>query len=137
MRLAKPFAALRPTPGRAAEVAAPPYDVLTTEEARDRAAGKPSSFLHVSKPEIDLPAGSDPYSSAVYAKGAENLARMRERGVLVRDPAPAYYVYRFVAGDLVQTGIAITASIAAYDANRVRRHELTRPDKEDDGTWKR
>jgi uncharacterized protein (DUF1015 family) len=132
LRLAKPFAALRPTPVRAAEVAAPPYDVLTTEEARDRAAGKPSSFLHVSKPEIDLPAGSDPYSSAVYAKGAENFARMCERGVLVRDPAPAYYVYRFVAGDLVQTGIAITASIAAYDANRVRRHELTRPDKEDD-----
>ena len=132
MPLVRPFAALRPARARAAEVAAPPYDVLSSDEARARAAGKPWSFLHVSKPEIDLAPGADPYSAAVYARGAENLARMREAGVLVRDPAPAYYVYRFTLGDLVQTGVAVAASIAAYDANRVRKHELTRPDKEDD-----
>jgi len=132
LSLVRPFAALRPAPARAAEVAAPPYDVLSSDEARARAAGRPWSFLHVSKPEIDLAPGADPYSPAVYAKGAENLARMRDAGVLVRDPAPAYYVYRFTVGDLVQTGVAVAASIAAYDANRVRKHELTRPDKEDD-----
>ena len=132
MPLVRPFAALRPVPVRAAEVAAPPYDVLSSDEARARAADKPWNFLHVSKPEIDLAPGTDPYSPAVYAKGAENLARMRDAGVLVRDPAPAYYVYRFTAGDLVQTGVAVAASIAAYDANRIRKHELTRPDKEDD-----
>jgi uncharacterized protein (DUF1015 family) len=130
--LVRPFAALRPAPARAAEVAAPPYDVLSSDEARARAAGKPWSFLHVSKPEIDLPPGADPYSPAVYAKGAENLARMQDAGVLERDPVPAYYVYRITADDLVQTGVAVTASIAAYDANRVRKHELTRPDKEED-----
>ncbi len=132
MPLVRPFAALRPARAHAAEVAAPPYDVLSSDEARVRAAGRPWSFLHVSKPEIDLPPGTDPHAPAVYAKGAENFARMREAGVLVRDPAPAYYVYRFTLGDLVQTGVAVAASIAAYDANRVRKHELTRPDKEDD-----
>ena len=132
MPLVRPFRALRPAPARAAEVAAPPYDVLSSDEARARAAGKPWSFLHVSKPEIDLPPGTDPFASAVYAKGAENLARMRDAGVLMRDATPAYYVYRFTLGDLVQTGVAVTASMAAYDANRVRKHELTRPDKEDD-----
>ena len=132
MPLVRPFAALRPAPARAADVAAPPYDVLSSDEARTRAAGKPWSFLHVSKPEIDLPAGTDPYSPAVYARGAENLARMCEAGVLVRDPAPSYYVYRLTLEGLVQTGVAVVASMAAYDANRVRKHELTRPDKEDD-----
>jgi len=130
--LVRPFRALRPARAHAAEVAAPPYDVLSSDEARARAAGKPWSFLHVSKPEIDLPPGTDPYSPAAYARGAENFARMREAGVLVRDAAPAYYAYRLTAGDLVQTGVAVAASIAAYDANRVRKHELTRPDKEDD-----
>jgi uncharacterized protein (DUF1015 family) len=130
--LVRPFAALRPAPARAAEVAAPPYDVLSSDEARARATGKRWSFLHVSKPEIDLAPGTDPHSPAVYAKGAENFARMREAGILVRDPAPAYYVYRLAVGDLVQTGVAVAASIAAYDVNRVRKHEHTRPDKEDD-----
>jgi uncharacterized protein (DUF1015 family) len=113
-------------------VIAPPYDVLTTEEARARAAGRPWSFLHISKPEIDLAPGTDPYSPPVYAKAAENLARMLHAGVLVRDAAPAYYVYRIAAGEHVQTGVVVAASIAAYDANRIRRHEHTRPDKEDD-----
>ncbi len=132
MSLIRPFAGLRPAAGRAAEVIAPPYDVLSTDEARARAGGKPWSFLHISKPEIDLPVGTDPYSSAVYAKAAENLRRMLSSGVLVRDTAPCYYVYRLTMGTHVQTGLVAAASIAAYDVNRVRKHELTQPDKEND-----
>ena len=132
MPLVRPFKALRPAPGRAAEILAPPYDVLTTEEALARAAGKPWSFLHVSKPEIDLPPGTDPYAPAVYTKASENLARMISAGVLVRDPTPGYYAYRLSVGGHAQTGVAVAASMAAYEANRIRKHELTRPDKEDD-----
>src|SRR3990167_716035 len=80
MNLIRPFAGLRPAPGRAADVMAPPYDVLNADEARVRAAGKPWSFLHISKPEIDLPVGTDPYSAGVYAKGRENFLKMREQG---------------------------------------------------------
>jgi uncharacterized protein (DUF1015 family) len=127
-----PFAALRPASGRAIEVVAPPYDVVSTEQARARAANRPWSFLHVSKPEIDLPQGTDPYSPAVYAKGKENFSRMLTAGVLKRDGAPALYAYRITAGDHVQTGLAAAASVADYDANRIRKHEFTRPDKEDD-----
>lgn len=130
--LVRPFAALRPAPRYAAEVAAPPYDVLSSDEARARAAGRQWSFLHVSKPEIDLPRGTDPHDPAVYATARGNLDRMVAAGVLARDAAPAYYVYRLAAGGRDQTGIAVTASVAAYRANRVRRHEHTRPDKEDD-----
>jgi uncharacterized protein (DUF1015 family) len=130
--LVRPFKGLRPLPVQAASIAAPPYDVLNTEEARGRAAGKPNSFLHISKPEIDLPADTDPYAPAVYAKGAENLKRMVDAGVLIRDDAPTYYVYRLKMGDHVQTGFVSVASVAAYDINRVRKHEFTRPDKEDD-----
>ena len=130
--LIRPFKALRPTPEAAAGVAAPPYDVLNTAEARARAAGKPNSFLHISKPEIDLPPDTDAYAPAVYAKGAENLQQLIARGVLVRDAAPHHYVYRLRMNDHVQTGIAAVGSVAAYDANRIRKHEFTRPDKEDD-----
>lgn len=130
--LIHPFAALRPTSRFAAEVAAPPYDVLTSDEARARAAGKPASFLHISKPEIDLPEGTDPHSAEVYAKAAENLVRMCDQGVLTRDAKPSYYAWRMTMGAHAQTGIALTASVAAYDVNRVRKHEFTRPDKEDD-----
>jgi len=128
----RPFAGLRPAPGRAADVAAPPYDVLSTEEARARAAGRPWSFLHISKPEIDLPAGTDPYLPAVYAKAAENLRRMLAEKVLVRDREPGYYAYRLVMGEVAQTGIVAAASVTAYDANRIRKHEFTQPEKEDD-----
>ena len=130
--LIRPFTGLRPVPAQAAAVAAPPYDVLNTAEARQRAAGKANSFLHISKPEIDLPADTDPYAPAVYAKGAENLKRLVDGGVLVRDPEPHYYVYRLRMGDHVQTGFVAAASVAAYDINRIRKHEFTRPDKEDD-----
>jgi uncharacterized protein (DUF1015 family) len=132
MNLIQPFAALRPAPGRANDVVAPPYDVLSTEEARLRAQGRPWSFLHISKPEIDLPPGTDPYAPEVYAKAAENLRNMVQAGVLVRDPAPCYYAYRIVMGEHVQTGLVGAASVADYDSNRIRKHEYTRPDKEDD-----
>jgi uncharacterized protein (DUF1015 family) len=132
MNLIQPFTGLRPRPERAAEVIAPPYDVLDTAEARVRAAGKPWSFLHISKPEIDLPPDSDPHAPTVYAKGAQNLAGMLAAGILTRDAEPCYYVYRLTMGSHVQTGVAAAASIAAYDANRIRRHELTRPEKEND-----
>jgi uncharacterized protein (DUF1015 family) len=130
--LIEPFRALRPAPGRAGEVLAPPYDVLSSAEARARAAGKPWSFLHVSKPEIDLEPGIDPYNGAVYAKAAENLDSMVAAGVLIRDEAPCYYVYRLTWRDQVQTGLAAAASVADYDTNRIRKHELTTPVKEDD-----
>jgi uncharacterized protein (DUF1015 family) len=113
-------------------VVAPPYDVLNSEEARQRAAGRPWSFLHISKAEIDLPEGTDPYDAAVYAKAAENLQKMLDAGVLRRNPQPAYYVYRLTMGEHVQTGLVAVASVAAYDANRIRKHEFTRPAKEDD-----
>ncbi len=130
--LVTPIRGLRPASERAAEVVAPPYDVLNTAEARVRAEGRPNSFLHISKPEIDLPEGTDPYAPEVYAKGAENLQRMVAEGVLVRDPAPCYYVYRLRWQDHVQTGVVFGASVAAYDINRIRKHEFTRPVKEDD-----
>ena len=132
MHLILPFTGLRPAPGRAAEIAAPPYDVLSTEEARVRAAGKPWSFLHISKPEIDLPPGTDPYAPQVYAKAMENLQRMLDQKLLERDARPCYYAYRLVMGGHEQIGIVFAASVADYDSNRIRKHEFTRPDKEDD-----
>lgn len=132
MHLIQPFAGLRPAAGRAAEVAAPPYDVLSSEEARARAAGRPWSFLHISKPEIDLPPDTDPYAPQVYAKAAENLKALLENGVLTRDAQPCYYAYRLTMGGHVQTGLVAAASVADYDSNRIRKHEFTRPDKEDD-----
>jgi uncharacterized protein (DUF1015 family) len=130
--LIRPFAALRPRPEYAAAVAAPPYDVLSSDEARARAVGKPYSFLHISKAEIDLPPEIDHYAPEVYAKSAENLKRLLDAGILVREDTPCYYAYRLVMGEHVQTGLIATASVAAYDAGRIRRHEFTRPDKEDD-----
>ena len=132
MTLIKPFRALRPAPGRAADILAPPYDVLSSAEARDRAKGKPWSFLHVSKAEIDLDPAIDPYDRAVYTKAAENLRRMIAAGVLVRDDSPCYYAYRLTWRDRVETGFAAVASIAAYAENRILRHELTTLAKEDD-----
>ena len=132
MNLIQPFPALRPAPGRANDVVAPPYDVLSTEEARVRAAGRPWSFLHISKPEIDLAPGTNPYPPEVYAKAADNLKNMIHAGVLVSDSTPCYYAYRIVMGNHSQTGIVAAASVADYDTNRIRKHEFTRPDKEDD-----
>ena len=132
MSLVRAFPALRPAPGRAPEVIAPPYDVLNTEEARVLAEGRPWSFLHISKPEIDLPPGTDPYAPQVYAKAAENLKKMLDAGVLKQDDQACYYAYRLIMGEHVQVGLVAAASVADYDTNRIRKHEFTRPDKEDD-----
>jgi uncharacterized protein (DUF1015 family) len=132
MSLIRPFAALRPAAGRAADVAAPPYDVLNSSEARLRASGRPWSFLHISKPEIDLPEGTDPYDARVYAKGKESFEQMIAEGVLQQDETPCYYLYRLIMGEHQQIGLVAAASVADYDTNRIRKHEFTRPDKEDD-----
>ncbi|MBK8119618.1 MAG: DUF1015 domain-containing protein [Sulfuritalea sp.] len=139
MSLIRAFRGLRPAAGQAGAVAAPPYDVLSSEEARaivHGAAGKPWSFLHISKAEIDLPRDIDPHAPAVYAKAAENLGKMLAAGVLVRDDTPCYYAYRLTMpgphGNHVQTGLVAAASVADYDSSRIRKHEFTRPDKEDD-----
>jgi len=130
--LARPFAALRPTAASAAEVVAPPYDVVSTEEARALVARQPRSFLHISRPEIDLPEGSSPYSDEAYAQGARNLERLVAERVLVREDKPTYYIYRMNMGGHIQTGVAFVGSVRAYEQQRIRRHELTRPDKEND-----
>jgi uncharacterized protein (DUF1015 family) len=130
--LIKPLRGLRPVPQRSADVAAPPYDVLNTEEARRRASGRPVSFLHISRPEIDLPTGTDPYADEVYGKGVENLQKLVHGGILIRDEVPCYYAYRLRMGEHVQTGLVGIFNIADYDSNRIRKHEFTQPQKEDD-----
>lgn len=132
MPLIRPFAGLRPVPERAEEVVAPPYDVLNSAEARQRAEGRPWSFLHISKAEIDLPEGIDPYDPSVYAKSAENMQRMLDEGILMREDKPCYYVYRLIMDGHSQVGLVAATSVADYDINRVRKHEYTRPAKEDD-----
>jgi uncharacterized protein (DUF1015 family) len=134
MSIVLPFEALRPVPRRAADVAAVPYDVVTTEEARSLASGNPWSFLHVSRAEIDLPEGTDPHSPAVYRKAAENLERLTRDCPLTHESKRAFYVYRLRMGGHVQTGIAGVFSVDEYDSDGVRKHERTRRDKEDDRT---
>jgi uncharacterized protein (DUF1015 family) len=129
-----PFAALRPVPSAAAAVAAVPYDVVNAEEARALADGNPLSFLHVSRAEIDLPPGTDPYSDVVYERAAENFHDLRARAPLVEEESPAFYVYRLEAGAHAQTGVAACFSLDEYESGLIRKHENTRPDKEDDRT---
>ncbi len=131
-KLVRAFRALRPTAASAADVVAPPYDVVSTEEARALAAGRANSFLHISRPEIDLPEGSSPYSDEAYAQGARSLERLVAERILVREEKPTYYIYRMVMGGHTQTGVAFVGSVRAYEQNGIRRHELTRPDKEND-----
>ena len=129
-----PFAALRPVPNAAANVAAVPYDVVNTEEARSLAAGNPLSFLHVSRPEIDLPPGTNPHSDPVYNLAVENFAKLKAAAPLVVEETPSFYVYRLHMGTHVQSGIAACYSIDEYDRDLIKKHEKTRPDKEDDRT---
>jgi uncharacterized protein (DUF1015 family) len=129
--LIQPFTAIRPAPGRAQDIVARPYDVLSLAEAAAGASGKPWSFLHVSRAEIDLPSGTGPHAPEVYAQAARAFAAMQADGALVRDAAAHYYAYRMVGPDgHEQTGLAAAASSRAYETNRIRRHEHTRPDKE-------
>jgi uncharacterized protein (DUF1015 family) len=128
----KPFAALRPRPELAAQICELPYDVMSSAEARELAAGNPLSFLHVSKPEIDLPPGTDLYAPEVYAKGRENFQKLIASGSLRQDALPCFYLYRQVMGNHSQTGLVAAASCEDYLNNVIKKHELTRPDKEDD-----
>ncbi|MEO8521809.1 MAG: DUF1015 family protein [Acidobacteriota bacterium] len=129
-----PFRALRPSPAHAAAVSSVPYDVVTTEEARQLAAGNPLSFLRVTRSEVDLPPGTDPYDAGVYDRARENLAALREQGALVADEAPALYLYRLRMGGHEQAGVAGCFSLDEYDADLIKKHERTRRDKEDDRT---
>jgi uncharacterized protein (DUF1015 family) len=132
MPVVKPFPALRPEPQLAAQICELPYDVMSSDEAREIAGGNPLSFLHVSKPEIDLPPGTDLYSTAVYEKGGENFAKLNSQGALKQDRRATFYFYRQVMGNHGQTGIVAAASCEDYLNGVIRKHELTRPDKEDD-----
>jgi len=129
-----PFAALRPTPNAAASVASVPYDVVSTDEARALASGNPLSFLHVSRPEIDLAAGADPHSDAAYRQAATAFTTLKSDAPLVVEEVPSFYVYRLKMGNHVQSGIAACFSIDEYDRDLIKKHEKTRPDKEDDRT---
>ena len=131
MATIKPFPAMRPLPELAARVCELPYDVMSSEEACEIAAGNPLSFLHVSKPEIDLPPGTDPYSAAVYEQGRKNFSRLIAEGVLKQDAQPCFYLYRQVMGRHSQTGLVAAARCEDYLSNVIKKHELTRPDKED------
>ena len=128
------FRGLRPRREDAAKVASPPYDVVNTEEARAMAEGNPLSFLHVVRPEIDLPEGTDLYAPEVYAQAASNLQRLVDDGVLVQDETPCLYVYRQTLGGHAQTGLVVAASVEDYRNDVIKKHEHTRPDKEDDRT---
>lgn len=129
-----PFRALRPAPRVAPEVASVPYDVVNTDEARSLAAGKPLSFLHVTRSEIDLAADVGPYDAAVYAKAVANLAALRREAPLVEDDEPSLYLYQLRMGTHVQTGVAGCFAVDEYDRGLVKKHEKTRKDKEDDRT---
>ena len=134
MAVVSPFRALRPEPRAAAAVAAVPYDVVSTEEARALAADVPLSFLHVTRPEIDLAPGTDLDDPVVYQTALANLARVRRVAPLVVEAEPALYVYRLRDGDHVQTGLAGCYSLDEYESGAIKKHERTRPDKEDDRT---
>ena len=132
MATIKPFTALRPKSELASQICELPYDVMSSAEAREIAKGNPLSFLHVSKPEIDLPDGTNLYSPEVYAKGAENFHRLIAAGALPKDPQPCFYLYRQVMGPHSQVGLVAAASCEDYLRGNIKKHEFTRPDKEDD-----
>jgi len=134
MAIIRPFTALRPSAERAEQVAAVPYDVVNTGEARALAAGNPWSFLHVSRPEIDLPDNTPIYSDQVYAQAAAAFAELRKNCPLITEETPSLYVYRLRMGAQEQTGIVACCSVDEYDQDIIRKHERTRRDKEDDRT---
>lgn len=132
MKLIKPFRGLRPTRELAARVASHPYDVLNRDEAYELAKDNPHSFLHINKPEVDVDPAVSVYDPQVYQKGAENLQRFIAEGILHRDEADQYYVYQQQMGSHIQVGLVAVASVAAYEAGLIKKHEFTRPEKEDD-----
>ena len=130
----RPFRGLRPKPDLISKVASPPYDVVTTEEARAMAKGNPHSFLRVIRSEIDMDPGTDPHGDPVYQRARENLNKMIADGVLVRDQTECLYLYRLTVGEHVQHGLVMGASVDEYEDGRIKKHEHTRPDKEGDRT---
>ncbi len=132
MATIKPFKGLRPKRDLAEKVASPPYDVLNSEEARVMAKDNPYSFLHINKPEIDLPPDTDPYSKDVYRKGADNLRRFKSDGIFITDEKPCFYIYRQIMGNHSQYGLVAGASVEEYQKNIIKKHELTRAAKEED-----
>lgn len=134
MSSVRPFRGYRPKPELAARIASFPYDVISSDEARQIAAGNPYSFLHVGKPEIDLPPDVPLYDDRVYAKGVENLRRFIAEGILLKEGEPCFYVYQQKMGDHVQAGLVCLCSVKEYEDGLIKRHEFTRKDKEDDRT---
>ena len=132
MSTIRPFRGLRPRPDVAGEVASPPYDVLSSDEARLLVRENPNSFLRVNKPEVDFPADADTMSDAVYRRGKENLARLTDEGLMTRDEAPCFYLYRLTWRGRSQTGLVTLTSTAEYDAGSIKKHEHTRPVKVSD-----
>jgi len=132
MATLRPFRALRPPAALAGRVASPPYDVINTREARGLAAGNADSFLRVSRPEIDLPEGTDEHADAVYEQGKRNLEELVKRGVLVPEAGPRLYVYAQKMGAHRQVGLVACASVDEYDRDLIKKHEKTRADKEED-----
>jgi uncharacterized protein (DUF1015 family) len=132
MAVVRPFAALRPRPELASRIASVPYDVVNADEAR-ALAGDPLSFLHVSRAEIDLPADTNPYADAVYARAVANFDTLKQAS-LVQEPRPAVYLYRLRMGRHEQTGVAACFSVGEYQRDLIKKHEKTRPDKENDRT---
>ena len=127
-----PFRAVRPQPGLAAQVAAPPYDVVSLKEARELAEGNPQCFLRIGRAELELDDGVDPYSAEVYQHGADNLHKLINEGVLVQESQPVFGVYRQKWGEHEQTGLVALASVDEYDRGIIKKHEFTRPVKEND-----
>ncbi len=128
----KPFKGVRPDPHKVREVTSPPYDVLNSDEARIMADGNPYSFLHVVKPEIDLPKGVDPYDERVYRKGKENFNNLLAEGILIQDDKPCYYLYKLQMNGIVETGLVVGASVEDYENEIIKKHEYTRAAKEAD-----
>lgn len=134
MSLLQPFKGIRPNPDLVTKVVSPPYDVLNSMEARELTKGNPLSFLHVVKAEIDFPPDIDAHSREVYEKGFENLNRLQSDGTLIHDSTPCFYIYELKMGTHVQKGIMTGVSVSEYEKDLIKKHELTRPDKEEDRT---
>lgn len=132
MSILKPFKAVRPVAEKVRDVACRPYDVLNTEEALAESAGNPVSFYHVIKPEINFPADFDHYDEAIYKKGRENYELLKDNQVLIQDAKEQYYIYQLIMNGHKQTGIVGCCAIDDYFNNVIKKHELTRPDKEED-----
>ncbi len=134
MAVIKPFKGYRPSPQKAAQVSSPPYDVMSSDEAREMTSGNPDSFLRIIKPEIDFTPGNEPNGDALHLHGKSNLDSFIENGKLIQDESPCFYLYRIQMGDHIQTGVMAGVSVDEYDAGTIKKHEFTRPDKENDRT---